>query len=209
MSMLPRLQPRCYYDLVVEVAIVRPGSDPGRHGASVPANRGLARPAPSNAPTSSARLDAHQRRADLPGAGDADRDVAADFTAGEADELRRAMAAWKRQRRPRSVPRATGRSHGAEWRRREYAERIFKQIEGFGEYGFPEAMRPASHCWSEHGQCRIKATTRTCSWPRLLNAGQPMGFYAPAQRCVTPGRMGAGAAGGRGPQRLAQHAAAC
>ena len=74
--------------------------------------------------------------------------IAADFTPGEADELRRAMAAWKRKGglgpfHERLVGRMVAKGYEP-----AYAEAIFRQIEGFGEYGFPKAMRPASRCWS-------------------------------------------------------------
>ena len=105
--------------------------------------------------------------------------LAADFTAGEADQLRRAMAAWKRHG---GLGRSTSGSSAAWSRRattREFAERIFKQIEGFGEYGFPES-HAASFALLAYVSSWIKCHHPDAFLCGLLNS-QPMGFYAPAQ----------------------------
>ncbi|MEP6740649.1 MAG: OB-fold nucleic acid binding domain-containing protein, partial [Caldimonas sp.] len=105
--------------------------------------------------------------------------LAADFTAGEADALRRAMAAWKRRGglspfHERLVGRMVEKGYA-----REYAERIFKQIEGFGEYGFPES-HAAGFALLAYVSSWIKCHHPDAFLCGLLNA-QPMGFYAPAQ----------------------------
>ena len=179
MSMLPRLQPRCYYDLVVEVAIVRPG----------PIQGGMVHPYLKNRGLSMAEIDcpkelwpALARTKGVPIFQEQVMQIAmlaADFTAGEADALRRAMAAWKRRGglspfHERLVGRMVEKGYP-----REYAERIFKQIQGFGEYGFPEshaagfALLAYVSSWIKHHH----ADAFLCG---LLNAW-PMGFYAPAQ----------------------------
>jgi error-prone DNA polymerase len=105
--------------------------------------------------------------------------LAADFTPGEADSLRRAMAAWKRKGglgpfHARLVGRMIEKGY-----EREYAERIFKQIEGFGEYGFPES-HAASFALLVYVSAWIKCRHPDAFLAALLNS-QPMGFYAPAQ----------------------------
>ena len=105
--------------------------------------------------------------------------LAADFSAGEADRLRRAMAAWKRKGglgpfHERLVGRMVEKGY-----ERDYAERIFKQIEGFGEYGFPES-HAASFALLVYASAWIKCHHPDAFLAALLNS-QPMGFYAPAQ----------------------------
>ena len=105
--------------------------------------------------------------------------VAADYTPGEADQLRRSMAAWKRKgglgpHKERLISRMTAKGYA-----HEYAERIFKQIEGFGEYGFPES-HAASFALLAYVSCWIKQHHPDAFLAGLLNS-QPMGFYAPAQ----------------------------
>ena len=105
--------------------------------------------------------------------------LAADFTPGEADQLRRAMAAWKRKGglgpfHERLVGRMVEKGY-----ERDYAERIFKQIEGFGEYGFPES-HAASFALLVYVSGWIKCHHPDAFLAALLNS-QPMGFYAPAQ----------------------------
>src|SRR5207253_7366023 len=105
--------------------------------------------------------------------------VAAGFSAAEADQLRRAMAAWKRKG---GVDKFRGRVIDgmlANGYRREFAEAIFKQIEGFGEYGFPE-----SHAYSfallAYASSWLKCHEPECFVAAMLNS-QPMGFYSPSQ----------------------------
>ena len=140
MSMLPRLKPRCYYDLVVEVAIVRPGPIQGGMVHPYLNNRTLADE--RDRLPRGAQAGAARGRKGVPIFQEQVMQIAmlaADFTAGEADALRRAMAAWKRRGglspfHKRLVGRMVEKGYS-----REYAERIFKQIQGFGEYGFPES----------------------------------------------------------------------
>ncbi len=179
MSMLPRLQPRNYYDLVVEVAIVRPG----------PIQGGMVHPYLRNRSLSDAQIDcpeelkpALMRTKGVPIFQEQVMQIAmlaADFTAGEADALRRAMAAWKRKGglgpfHERLVGRMVEKGYA-----RDYAERIFKQIEGFGEYGFPES-HAASFALLVYASAWIKCHHPDAFLAALLNS-QPMGFYAPAQ----------------------------
>jgi error-prone DNA polymerase len=179
MSMLPRLQPRCYYDLVVEVAIVRPG--PIQGGMVHPYLRNRALPDEQIECTDELK-PALMRTKGVPIFQEQVMQIAmlaADFTAGEADQLRRAMAAWKRKGGlgpfyERLVGRMVEKGY-----EREYAERIFKQIEGFGEYGFPES-HAASFALLVYASTWIKCHHPDAFLAALLNS-QPMGFYAPAQ----------------------------
>ena len=179
MSMLPRLKPRCYYDLVVEVAIVRPG----------PIQGGMVHPFLNNRTLADEDVDCPEelkpallRTKGVPIFQEQVMQIAmlaADFTAGEADALRRAMAAWKRRGglspfHERLVGRMVEKGYPT-----EYAERIFKQIQGFGEYGFPES-HAAGFALLAYVSSWIKCHHPDAFLCGLLNA-QPMGFYAPAQ----------------------------
>ena len=179
MSMLPRLQPRTYYDLVVEVAIVRPG----------PIQGGMVHPYLKNRSLRDDEIDyppalrpALQRTKGVPIFQEQVMQIAilaADFTPGEADGLRRSMAAWKRQGGlghyyDRLVGRMVDKGYEP-----EFAERIFKQIQGFGEYGFPES-HAAGFAQLAYVSCWIKRHHPDAFLAALLNS-QPMGFYAPAQ----------------------------
>ncbi len=179
MSMLPRLQPRCYYDLVVEVAIVRPGPIQGGMVHPYLKNRLL----PDSAIDCPAELwPALGRTKGVPIFQEQVMQIAmlaADFTPGEADALRRAMAAWKRRGglspfHQRLVGRMVEKGYEP-----EYAERIFKQIQGFGEYGFPES-HAAGFALLAYVSSWIKRHHPDAFLSGLLNAW-PMGFYAPAQ----------------------------
>ena len=179
MSMLPRLQPRCYYDLVIEVAIVRPG--PIQGGMVHPYLRRRSGEEPVDYPSAEVR-QALGRTLGVPIFQEQVMQLAilaADFTPGEADSLRRAMAAWKRKGgigpfHERLVGRMVAKGYTA-----DYAERIFKQIEGFGEYGFPES-HAASFALLVYVSARLKCHHPDAFLAALLNS-QPMGFYAPAQ----------------------------
>ncbi|MBA4143086.1 MAG: error-prone DNA polymerase [Nitrosospira sp.] len=183
MSMLPRLRPRTFYDLVVEVAIVRPG------------------------PIQGDMIHPYLRRrqgletADYPGEG-TDKGVeialertygvpifqeqvmqlamlAAGFTPGEADELRRSMAAWKRKGglgsfHKKLIDGMTSRGYS-----REFAERIFRQIQGFGEYGFPES-HAASFALLVYVSAWLKCHEPAAFLCAMLNS-LPMGFYSASQ----------------------------
>jgi error-prone DNA polymerase len=179
MSMLPRLQPRCFYDLVIEVAIVRPG--PIQGGMVHPYLRRRSGEEPVEYPSSEVK-QALERTLGVPIFQEQVMQLAilaADFTPGEADKLRRAMAAWKRKGGlgpfyERLVGRMVEKGYTL-----EYAERIFRQIEGFGEYGFPES-HAASFALLVYASAWIKCHHPDAFLAALLNS-QPMGFYAPAQ----------------------------
>ena len=179
MSMLPRLKPRVFYDLVVEVAIVRPG----------PIQGGMVHPYLKNRSLPDDEIDcpaeirpALMRTKGVPIFQEQVMQIAmlaADFTGGEADALRRAMAAWKRRGglgpfEQRLVGRMVEKGYA-----REYAERIFRQIEGFGEYGFPES-NAVSFALLAYKSAWVKCHHPDAFLAALLNS-QPMGFYAPAQ----------------------------
>ena len=180
MSMLPRLQPRCFYDLVVEVAIVRPGPTQGGMVHPYLKNRALAADE-IEYPSAEVR-QALERTRGVPIFQEQVMQLAilaADFTPGEADALRRAMAAWKRKGGLGPFhERLTGRMVEKGYAR-EFAEAIFKQIEGFGEYGFPES-HAASFALLVYVSSWIKRHHPDAFLAALLNS-QPMGFYAPAQ----------------------------
>ena len=179
MSMLPRLRPRCFYDLVIEVAIVRPG--PIQGGMVHPYLKRRSGAEPVEFPSAEV-AQALQRTCGVPIFQEQVMQLAvlaADFTPGEADQLRRAMAAWKRKGglgpfHERLVGRMVEKGYEP-----EYAERIFKQIQGFGEYGFPES-HAASFALLVYVSCWIKRHHPDAFLAALLNS-QPMGFYAPAQ----------------------------
>jgi error-prone DNA polymerase len=179
MSMLPRLQPRCFYDLVIEVAIVRPG--PIQGNMVHPYLRRRAGLEPVTYPNAAIEEVLHKTlgvplfqeqvmRLAM---------VAAGFTPGEADQLRRAMAAWKR---PGEIERFRTRLREGMLARglpAEFAERLFEQIRGFGEYGFPES-HAASFALLAYVSAWLKCHYPVAFAAALLNS-QPMGFYAPAQ----------------------------
>ncbi len=179
MSMLPRLKPANFYDLVIEVAIVRPG--PIQGGMVHPYLRRRNGEEPVDYPSDEVR-QALARTLGVPIFQEQVMQLAilaADFTPGEADQLRRAMAAWKRKGglgpfHQRLVGRMVEKGYEP-----EYAERIFKQIEGFGEYGFPES-HAASFALLVYVSAWLKCHHPDAFLAALLNS-QPMGFYAPAQ----------------------------
>ena len=179
MSMLPRLQPRCFYDLVIEVAIVRPG--PIQGGMVHPYLRRRQGLEPVDDPGPGAR-EALSRTLGVPIFQEQVMQLAilaAGFSAGEADQLRRSMAAWRRKGglepfRDRVIGGMLARGYP-----REFAERIFRQIEGFGEYGFPES-HAASFALLVYVSCWIKCHHPDAFLAAMLNA-QPLGFYSPSQ----------------------------
>ena len=179
MSMLPRLLPRCFYDLVVEVAIVRPG--PIQGGMVHPYLRRRAHPEEEVYPNEELRK-ALGRTLGVPIFQEQVMQIAmiaAKFSADEADDLRRSMAAWKRKG---GVDRFHDRLVGTMVERgydEAFAERIFSQIKGFGEYGFPES-HAASFAKLVYVSCWLKCHEPACFLAALLNS-QPMGFYAPSQ----------------------------
>ncbi len=179
MSMLPRLRPRKYYDLVVEVAIVRPGPIQGGMVHPYLKNRELGDDALSYPEELRPAL---QRTRGVPIFQEQVMQIAmiaADFTPGEADDLRRNMAAWRHRGslgrfHARLVERMVAKGYA-----RDYAERIFNQIQGFGEYGFPES-HAAGFALLAYYSSWIKCHHPDVFLLGLLNA-QPLGFYAPAQ----------------------------
>jgi error-prone DNA polymerase len=178
-SMLPRLQPRCFYDLVVEVAIVRPG--PIQGGMVHPYLRRRQGLEPVHYPSEALKA-ALQRTLGVPIFQEQVMQIAmlaAGFSADEADSLRRSMAAWKRKGGvhkfyDRIITGMTERGYT-----QEFAEQIFSQIEGFGEYGFPES-HAASFALLVYASCWIKRHEPAIFLAALLNS-QPMGFYGPSQ----------------------------
>ena len=179
MSMLPRLRPRCFYDLVVQVAIVRPG--PIQGGMVHPYL--LAREQPQAVQYASAALEEALRRTlGVPIFQEQVMQIAmaaADFSAGEADGLRRSMAAWKRKG---GVHKYQERLVGGMLRNgytQAYADQLFRQIEGFGEYGFPES-HAASFALLVYVSSWLKRHEPACFLAALLNS-QPLGFYGPSQ----------------------------
>lgn len=179
MNMLPRLRPRCYYDLVVQVAIVRPGPIHGdmvhpylkRRNGEEAADYPMPELKPILERTYGVPLFQEQVIAFAM--------VAADFSAAEADQLRRSMASWRRkghmhqlQQRLQENMRKNGFSD-------DYIERIQRQLEGFGEYGFPES-HAASFALLVYVTSWLKCHHPGVFLAALLNS-QPMGFYSPAQ----------------------------
>jgi len=179
MAMLPRLRPRCYYDLVIEIALIRPGPIQGdmvhpylrrRHGEEP-----VSYPSPEVEKVLARTLGVpifQEQVMQL-------AIIAAGFTPGEADQLRRAMAAWKRhgglepfERRLMEGMLARGYEPG-------FAQQVFRQILGFGEYGFPES-HAASFALLVYVSAWLKQHEPAAFTCALLNS-QPMGFYAPAQ----------------------------
>jgi len=182
MSMLPRLKPRTLYDLVIEVAIVRPG--PIQGGMVHPyLKRREARAAGTLAPSKYPALDAALGRTlGVPIFQEQVMQIcsiAAGFTPGEADQLRRAMAAWRRDGHVHEFEQRIKDGMAARGYDAEFADSIFRQICGFGEYGFPE-----SHAYSFALLAYVSAWLK-CHEPAIFAAAllnsQPMGFYAPSQ----------------------------
>jgi error-prone DNA polymerase len=179
MSMLPRLKPKCFYDLVIEVAIVRPG--PIQGGMVHPYLRRRDGIEPITYPSKEVEkvlertlgVSIFQEQVMQLAM------VAAGFSAGRADQLRRAMASWERRGgiapfRAELVAGMLARGYTP-----EYAEQIFKQMNGFGEYGFPES-HAASFALLVFKSCWLKCHHPAAFTCGLLNS-QPLGFYTPSQ----------------------------
>ncbi len=180
MSMLPRLRPANFYDLVIEVAIVRPGPIQGGMVHPYLKNRKLD-PAKIFYPSEAVK-QVLGRTLGVPIFQEQVMQlavVAAGFTPGEADRLRRSMAAWKRkgglepweERLKRGL-----REHGHS---AQFADALYRQILGFGEYGFPES-HSASFALLVYVSAWLKCHHPALFCAALLNS-QPMGFYAPSQ----------------------------
>jgi len=179
MSMLPRLRPACFYDLVIEVAIVRPG--PIQGDMVHPYLRRRAGEEPVTYPNDAIRavlektlgVPLFQEQAMRLAV------VAAGFTPGEADQLRRAMGAWRRPGVIDEFHRKLVDGMIARGLSQAFAEQVFGQIRGFGEYGFPE-----SHATSFALLVYVSAWLKRhhpAAFTAALLGSQPMGFYAPAQ----------------------------
>ncbi len=179
MSMLPRLRPRCFYDLVIEVAIVRPG--PIQGDMVHPYLRRRNGEEPVTYPNDAIRqvlektlgVPLFQEQAMRLAM------VAAGFTPGEADQLRRAMGAWRRPGLIDQFHKRLIEGMLARGLSEKYAEAVFQQIRGFGEYGFPES-HAASFALLVYVSAWLKYHHPAAFTAALLNS-QPMGFYAPAQ----------------------------
>lgn len=187
MTMLPRLRPREFYDLVIEVAIVRPGPiqgdmvhpylrrRQGKERVNYPA------PAPEFGPPDELRqvlgktlgVPLFQEQAMKIAI------VAAGFTPSEADRLRRAMATFRKVGTIHTFQEKMVEGMSRRGYDRAFAERCFQQIEGFGEYGFPES-HAASFALLVYASCWLKCHYPDVFCAALLNS-QPMGFYAPSQ----------------------------
>jgi error-prone DNA polymerase len=179
MSMLPRLQPRNYYDLVVEVAIVRPG--PIQGDMVHPYLQRRAKNEPIEYPSEAVR-EVLGRTLGVPIFQEQVMQlaiVAAGFSPGEADRLRRAMGAWKRSGGIEHFKEKLLRGMAANNYTDEFAQRLYKQMLGFGEYGFPES-HAASFALLVYDSSWLKYHEPAAFTCALLNS-QPMGFYGPAQ----------------------------
>ena len=179
MAMLPRLRPRAYYDLVIEVAIVRPGPIQGDMVHPYLRRReGLE-------PVSYANEEVRkvlERTLGVPIFQEQVIElamVAAGFTAGEADQLRRAMAGWRRRGGIERFEEKLIRGMLERGHDRVFAERVFRQIKGFGEYGFPES-HAASFALLVYVSAWLKRHEPAAFYCGLLNS-LPMGFYSPSQ----------------------------
>ncbi len=179
MSMLPRLKPRCFYDLVVQVAIVRPG--PIQGGMVHPYLQARANPQAVQY-ASPALEEVLKRTLGVPIFQEQVMQIAmaaANFSGGEADSLRRSMAAWKRKGGVQHFYDRLVGAMVANGYTQEFADNLFKQIEGFGEYGFPES-HAASFALLVYVSCWLKHHEPACFLAAMLNS-QPLGFYAPSQ----------------------------
>lgn len=179
MSMLPRLKPRCYYDLVIQIAIVRPGPIQGDMVHPYLNRRNGKEPVSY---PSEAVKDALDRTLGVPIFQEQVMQlamVAAGFSGGEADQLRRAMAAWKRKGGLEPYRDKLVRGMLERGYEQDFAEQLFRQIKGFGDYGFPES-HSASFALIAYVSSWFKRYHPAAFCCALLNS-QPMGFYAPAQ----------------------------
>jgi error-prone DNA polymerase len=179
MSMLPRLQPRSFFDLVIEVAIVRPGPIQGdmvhpyllrRQGKEL-----VEYP-------SKALEEVLERTLGIPLFQEQVMSiaiVAAGFTPGEADQVRRSMAAWKRKGGLEKFEAKLHAGMKARGYTDQFASQIFEQVKGFGAYGFPQS-HSASFALLTYVSCWLKCHEPAAFCAALLNS-QPLGFYSPAQ----------------------------
>ncbi len=188
MAMLPRLRPACFYDLVIEVAIVRPG--PIQGDMVHPYLRRRQGLEPVDYPSEAVK-EVLGRTLGVPIFQEQVikvAQVAAGFTPGEADQVRRSMAAWRRRGGLESLRERLIGGMKARGYPREFAERIYHQILGFGEYGFPES-HAASFALLVYVSAWLKHHAPAAFFAALVNS-QPMGFYAPAQLIREARRQG-------------------
>jgi len=179
MGMLPRLRPRCFYDLVIEVAIVRPGPIQGQMVHPYLKRRQGLEPAVYPSPEVRTVLE---RTLGVPIFQEQVIKlamVAAGFSAGEADELRRAIGSWRRRDKLERFRVRLAEGMRARGYDEQFARQIFEQIQGFGEYGFPES-HSASFALLVYVSAWLKCHEPAAFACALLNS-QPMGFYAPDQ----------------------------
>ena len=179
MSMLPRMRPKCFYDLVIEVAIVRPG--PIQGGMVHPYLERRQGKSPVTYPSIAVK-QVLERTLGVPIFQEQVMQlaiVAAGFTPGEADQLRRAMAAWKRRGGLGHFEKKLIKGMRLRGYNETFAKKIFQQILGFGEYGFPES-HSASFALLVYVSSWLKRHEPAAFTCALLNS-QPMGFYAPSQ----------------------------
>jgi error-prone DNA polymerase len=187
-SMLPRLKPACFYDLVIEVAIVRPG--PIQGGMVHPYLKRRQGLEPVTYPSAAVKsvLD---RTLGVPIFQEQVMQlaiVAAGFSAGEADQLRRSMAAWRRKGGLEKFEQRLIDGMAQRGLSEAFARQIYQQICGFGEYGFPES-HSASFSLLVYVSAWLKRYEPAAFCAALLNS-QPMGFYAPAQLVADARRHG-------------------
>jgi error-prone DNA polymerase len=178
MAMLPRLKPACFYDLVIEVAIVRPGPIMGKMVHPYLRRREGAEPVTYASEAVKKVLERTMGVSIFQEQVMQLAVVAAGFTPGEADRLRRAMAAWKRRG---GIEPFRDKLFGGMLARgytQDYAQQIFQQIQGFGEYGFPES-HAASFALLVYVSSWLKCHHPAAFACALLNS-QPMGFYSPS-----------------------------
>ena len=179
MSMLPRLKPKEFYDLVIQVAIVRPG--PIQGGMVHPYLRRRDGKEPEEYPSEAVK-SVLQRTLGIPIFQEQVMRlaiVAAGFTADEADQLRRAMAAWKKKGGLEPFEKKLKDGMAANGYAAQFSDQIYRQILGFGEYGFPES-HSASFALLAYYSAWIKCHHPAAFLASLLNS-QPMGFYQPSQ----------------------------
>ncbi len=188
MSMLPRLRPRCFYDLVIEVAIVRPGPIQGDMVHPYLRRRMGEEDVPNQTEAMARIL---QKTLGVPLFQEQAMQLAIDcagFTPDEADSLRRAVTGFRRYGdietfEQKFIGGMTGRGHP-----HEFAVRCFEQIKGFSSYGFPES-HAASFALLVYASCFLKCHYPAAFAAAIINS-QPMGFYAPAQIVADARRHG-------------------
>ncbi len=188
MSMLPRLKPRCWYDLVIEVAIVRPG--PIQGNMVHPYLRRRNGDEPVVYPNEEIKAVLH-RTLGVPIFQEQAMKlavVAAGFTPGEADQLRRAMGKWRKTGVIQQFHDKLMAGMKARGLTKEFAEQVFRQISGFGEYGFPES-HAASFAKLVYVSAWLKLYYPAAFCAAIINS-LPMGFYAPAQLVADARRHG-------------------